>query len=211
MDIQLFDIKVTFLTPVLGSQPQKDVATEFLEGKANQGIPDDELETLPELLEKGTTVFHRDADGVPLLYDYQVVGFLKEAGRALNGKVEGSVKNLRSKVETYLFVKPRRIALNLPDGAPTETQYLERPLRAQTMQGPRTALARSEMLPAGTWFEVQIGILPSDLSEKALRDLLDYGALKGFGQWRGGGYGRIAYTLTKAAAVPIGQWVAVAA
>lgn len=204
MNISVYQLKVTFLTPVLGTQPQKDVASEYLGEKV--GVRADELETLPELLEKGTTVFHRLPDThEPLYYDFHVLGLLKEAGQAFNGK-EGLPKNLRSKVATYAFVRPRRIMLRLPDGAPLNGEYEERPLRAQTQQGPRTALARSEKLPEGTSFTCEVGLLPSDVTEKVLRELLDYGIVKGFGQWRGGGWGRFTYELTPDGEMPLSEW-----
>ena len=73
--------------------------------------------------------------------------------------------------------------------------YCERPLRAQTMHGPRTALARSEQLPAGTWCECWLSIYAGPITEDLLRDLLSYGDHKGMGQWRNGSRGRFSFTL----------------
>lgn len=187
--------KIVFTTPVLGSQPTKNVASEFLAKKAGmEVIPDDELESLPEVLERGTTVFHRNKHGIPCFYDYQVKGFIKESGRLFNG-MDG-VKALRSKVENYLFIEPRVIKLNMPHNG--EMDYLERPLRAETAQGPRVTLARSEQLPEGTWFEIYIDILkPGPITETMLRELLEYGSRKGIGQWRNGGFGRFTFTLKR--------------
>lgn len=103
---------------------------------------------------------------------------------------------MRSKVDNLVFVEPRRILLNL-EHPESETEYLERPLRAETAQGPRVALARSEMLPAGTWFECELKVLGEVVSEDLLRDLLGYGNFKGMGQWRNGGFGRFDFELTK--------------
>lgn len=181
-------MKARFETPVLGSQPSKTIASDFLAARAGlEEIPADELESLPEVLEKGTTVFHRDEAGSPCLFDYQIKGFIKEAGKTFNGL--RSVKNLRSKVDSYVFVYPRMIRLRFDKH--TELEYLERPLRAETMQGPRVALARSEMLAAGTWFECVVDVVePGPITEDLLKDLISYGERKGLGQWRNGGYGR---------------------
>jgi hypothetical protein len=186
-----YHVKVTFVTPVLGTQPQRDVATDYLAGKFEAGagsLPDDELETLPEQLQKGTTAFHK-VDGCPVMYDYMVKGFLKEAGRIFNG-LDG-VKALQSKIDNLVFVRQRRIPLHVPDGA--EITFLERPLRAQTAQGPRVGLARSEMLPEGTWFEFDLDVYNGQVSGDILRALLSYGERKGLGQWRNGGWGRITF------------------
>ena len=192
MNAKSYLLKCKFETPVLGSQPTKDVASEFLAKRAGiEGIPEDELESLRDVLENGTTVFHRDSKGRPCLFDYQVKGFIKEAGKTFNG-LRG-VKNLRSKIDSYVFVYPRMILLRQENH--TEMEYLERPLRAETMQGPRVALARSEMLAAGTRFEVVVDILePGPITVELLQDLVSYGERKGLGQWRNGGYGRFVVT-----------------
>ncbi len=197
MDIEVYQLKVTFTEPILGTQPQKDVATKYTQDKAREkGLPvEDELETLPEMLDKGTTAFHK-LDGQPIYYDYHLKGFLKEAGSVLNGT--HGVKALRSKVDNTVFVQPRRIPLHLPEGG--EIGFLERPLRGQTMQGPRVSLARSELLPVATWLEATVQVIAGPISESILRELLDYGQFKGFGQWRNGGYGRFTYELSPATA-----------
>jgi hypothetical protein len=196
METTKYYVKVTFTTSVLGTQPQKDVATEFITSKATDPVtgelPEDELETLPVALEKGTTAFHK-LDGKPIMYDYQVRGFLKEAGRVFNGL--RNVKNLKSKIDNLVFVHPRQIELHLPEGA--EITFCERPLRAETAQGPRTSLARSEELPAGTWFECELRVYNGPISEPILRDLFEYGQDKGFLQWRNGGHGRFEFELEK--------------
>jgi len=193
METRKYQLKVTFITPVLGAQPQKDIAEDWLGSKFEEGggvLPDDELETLPEMIEKGTTAFHKIANQ-PIFFDYQVKGFLKEAGRIFNG-LHG-VRALRSKIDNMLFVCPRRIGLILPEGASIE--FLERPLRAETAQGPRIAIARSEMLPEGTWFECDLEVYDGPITEDIIRDLLTYGARKGLGQWRNGGWGRFTFEL----------------
>jgi hypothetical protein len=195
MEIEKYNLEIIFTTPVLGTQPQKDVASEFIGNKFldNGGkMESDELESLDSNLEKGTTAFYK-LDGKPIFYDYQVKGFLKEAGRTFNG-LDG-VKSLRSKIDNMVFFKPRQILIQIPDGK--EIEYLERPLRAETAQGPRVGLARSEMLPEGTKFECKIEVYRSQINYDILHDLLTYGANKGIGQWRNGGYGRFDFTLTK--------------
>ena len=194
--MQKYKLKVTFSTSILGTQPQKDTALEYITSKAidpaTGELPEDEVGTLPDELQKGTTAFHK-LGGAPILYDYQVKGFMKEAGQVFNG-LRG-VKNLRSKLDNLLFVEPRQIALNIPKGG--AMTHCDRPLRAMTAQGPRVSLARSEELPEGTSFECELAVYESALSEPLIRDLLDYGARKGIGQWRNGGHGRFSYSLEK--------------
>lgn len=189
MNHEILKFRITFIEPLLGAQSTKQVASDFIATKfvENGGeLPEDEEETLPEKLERGTTVFHKDEQGRPMLFNYQVKGFFKEAGRIFNGL--NGVKSLRSKIENYVFVYPRRIYLNLPNGLQT-IEYLERPLRAETAQGPRIALARSEMAPAGTWFDAQLKVLEGPIDSDLLAELATYGEDKGLGQWRNGGWG----------------------
>lgn len=194
MDKTVYTLKVTLTEPLLGTQPQKDVAMDYLQEKAKgKGIDvADENETLEEIVEKGTTIFHK-LEGKPIYYDYHVKGFLKESGQIQN-PLRG-VKSLRSKIDNFVFVEPRRIELVLPEGG--KIDFMERPLRAMTAQGPRVTLARSEVLPVGTKFECRLVVLKSVITEEILRDLLDYGKFKGFGQWRGGSYGRFTYELVR--------------
>ena len=110
-----YDLTITLLTPLLGSQPSHDIAEEFIAKRNNIVLPDDESLMLPELVERGTSIFHRLPDGSPCLFNYHLLGFLKEAGRVLNGKSNG-VKNLRSKIAMYTTVTPRIIPLMLPAG-----------------------------------------------------------------------------------------------
>jgi hypothetical protein len=198
MNIQTYKLELEFITPILGSQPTGDVATEYIAKKAGIELPEDERKTLPDVLEERTTVFYRRENGHGvefLLYNYQVKGFLKEAGRALNGHVTGKVRNLRHKVASLVFVSPRQIPLLLPPEV--EMDILERPLRGDTPLGPRVSLARSEMLDAGVRVKCGLTVYPGQITEAVLRDLLDYGYHQGIGQWRGGGFGSFIYKLVR--------------
>jgi hypothetical protein len=197
-----YRIAMTFTEPVLGSQPNREVTTDYIHAAAIKKNPElaengnleQELETLPEQLEKGTTVFHK-VEGRPVFWDYQVRGFLKEWALALNGdKSVGGVKNLRSKIDNFVYVTPRFIPLEMPDGGCIT--FNERPLRAMTMQGPRVSLARSEQVPAGTRVECVLHIVKEgEITGALLGTLLDMGRWKGLGQWRNGSWGRFDYTM----------------
>ena len=70
----------------------------------------------------------------------------------------------------------------------------QRPLRANTPQGERVALASSETVPAGSKMTFTITML-SDEHEGAVMEALSYGILRGFGQWRNSGKGRFKWTV----------------
>lgn len=194
-----YRFKATFTGPILGSQPGRDTpASDFIRGQVQRRNPEipieDEVETLPEALEKGTTAFHKNpADGKPCLYNYHIKGALKAAGDALNGV--GGFKQLRSKIDNTVFVSPRII----PIVGVLSPDMLERPLRCMTMQGPRVSLARSEMIEAGATIEAIIECMETpkfELTEDMLRAFLDYSTRLGIGQWRNSGiFGSYEYTL----------------
>jgi len=199
------DVTATFTEPLLGSSPlSKDIYSKYIESlqvkrvDALQEGDADEQKTVPEVdTEKGVTGFHRDGVGL-FVYDYAVKGFFKEAGNILKDKL--GEKNLRSKLDNYLFVFPRRVYLLDSDSKPIGMPHgvLERPLRAQTMQGPRVTLAKSEMLNAGTKIAFRVELIdghPLKHPERIIEAILDYSKYKFLGQWRNGSYGRATYEL----------------
>lgn len=185
METTNLKIKVILLTPMLGTVPKnKEIYTAFVASKNPDGIDNAEVETVEDIEEKGWTGFHSDENGL-FIYEYMVKGMLKNAGNVL--KDIQKIKALRSKIDNYVFIKPRRIYLDkkVPDG------ILERPLRAQTMQGPRVTLTRSDYVNAGTEFEFEVLLIPhKEVTEQLIMTLFEYGQLMGFGQFRNGGYGR---------------------
>jgi len=207
------EIEIQFTEPLLGSASNnKEVHREFIAAKApRQEASAEEVEAIPDLedeMAKATTVFPSDGDGL-FLWDYQVRGFLKEAIGVL---VElGDIKELskwqfKKAVDSFVFVTPRRIYLADEKGkrhVRTETfpERFTRPLRADTMRGERVALATSEVLPALTRARFTITLLSGDnkksrvatIKEEHIRAALNYGALKGLGQWRSGGHGRFSW------------------
>ena len=88
--------------------------------------------------------------------------------------------------------QPRQIVIQMPEG--TEISYCQRPLRAQTAQGERVALAISEEVPAGSVLEFEVKCY-DDNHIPAVLEWLDYGQDRGLGQWRNSGKGRYTYEL----------------
>lgn len=194
--------KVTFLfnEAVLGTAPlNKELYSEFIASKAENGeVTDDEIESIPETIEKGTTGFHRGPDGRPVIYDYVIKGVFKDAAgmlRRVPGTRSAKLTAYKKVIDGLVFVSPRQIPVTFSQGQ-TEVGILERPLRAQTPQGERVALARSEMIDAGASMEFTLNLLDPSL-EPLVREWLEYGELRGLGQWRNGGWGRYSFTMTE--------------
>jgi len=234
MDTIQFKVKQTFTTQALGTAPaDKEVLKNFIASKRAEaeerrkkaaermGVPAipvagtevEEIETISE--EKGLTVFHSDLgkrtetgeEGKGLfMFDYQIMGQWKEAAEIL-ADIHG-VKQVRSKLDNLLCVKPRRIYFHDAAGKHVEraNDRLERPLRAMTMQGPRVSLVSSELLEPGCWIEYVADFLPflkagSGKEAKKIdifefsKLVLSLGERRGTLQWRNGGWGRFAYTI----------------
>ena len=231
-------IKITFTEELLGTASgDHNIHGVFIASKAPDAASrEEEVAALgvEEVIEKSMTVFPRDEDGRPFLWDYQVKGFFKDAagmlGRAKGTKSSG-LTAFKKVIDGLVFVSPRQIPLILPKGAfvgpkpwyigsvrfpihTTEVDGCQRPLRAQTAQGERIALAHSETVPAGTTIEIDVTVFemkekevkaksddkekkakakPSVLLSDCLMEWLEYGALRGIGQWRNSGKGRFAW------------------
>ena len=188
-------VKITLTEPVLGSAPNsEEVFSDYIASQAPDAPSrEEEIEALgvDAVDEKGTTVFPRMEDGTPFLWDYQVRGFFKSACDALNmAEPSKKLTAYKKKIDKLVFVDERKIPYIVPAGE--EIGYLQRPLRAQTAQGERVALAKSEMIPVGTTAEFSVTVLQDDLLNR-VKDWLDYGRLNGLGQWRNGSYGRFTW------------------
>lgn len=193
-----YSIKLTLTEPILGTVTKDpEVYAAYIAGKA--ALTDEqlaeELATVEKVEEKGWTGFHT-LDGQPILYDYVIKGFFKDACgmlRRASGTKSKALTAYRKVIDGLVFVYPRQILL---DTHGEELGVLERPLRAQTAQGERVALARSDTCPIGTTLEFTLEIL-GGVSQVLLKEWLDYGKRRGLGQWRNASWGRFSYELTK--------------
>ena len=200
-------VRITFTEEILGTASgDPKLHEEFVASKAPNALSmEEEVAALgvDEVVRNGMTVFPRDDQGRPFLWDYQIKGFFKDACSMLSrcGGKDGSGKkaevNESSKIKAYkkiidglIFVNPRRIPFVF-DG---QVGSCQRPLRAQTAQGERIAIANSETVPAGAYIDVEIVLLNGDY-EAAVLEWLDYGSMRGIGCWRNAGKGTFEYQL----------------
>lgn len=199
LEIERRRYRITGITPILGGQPANPAVREaYIASKA----PTEELRQEEAALgygsddDRGVTVFCRDSEDRICLMAHQFKGFFKEALGAI--KQQAQVANVRGKVDTLMFVSPRYIPI-MRDGAAIrdEDEMLERPLRAQTMQGPRESLISSEMLYDPWYVEIEIARIPNSGTAKSkaltweeIELAMSYGEWHGMCQWRNAGYGQ---------------------
>ena len=185
-------VRLTLLEEILGTASNNpEIHSEFIASKAPDAKSrEEEIEAIgvDAEIEKGMTVFPRNAEGQPIMWDYQIKGFFKDACgmlRKVTDSKSSKIKAYKKEIDGLIFVQEREIPFQF-DG---KIGNCQRPLRAQTAQGERVSLANSETIPAGTTLEFTIECLvDSDMS--AVREWLDYGRLRGLGQWRNSGKGK---------------------
>lgn len=188
-------VRINFLEPILGTWPaDPEVASKYIASKApDAGTITDEIAatSVEEVTEKAMTIFPRNPAGAPVLYDYQIKGFFKDACGMLarvKGTESSKIKAYKKIIDGLIFPEPRMIPLELSG----EIGNCQRPLRAQTAQGERVSLANSEEMPAGTTAEFTVRLLDEG-HETLVLEWLEYGRLRGIGQWRNSGKGRFAF------------------
>lgn len=190
-------VRATFTEEILGMSPNnQDLYREFIANKAGEAESIEKEVArigLDGVEDKGKTVFPRTDDGVPFLYDYQIRGFFKDSAgmlRRVKGSESSKLKAYKKIIDGLIFVKDR---MN-PIVCSGQVGECVRPLRAQTMQGDRVALAVSETCPAGSHIDFTVMLFDNSY-EKALIEWLDYGAVRGLGQWRNSGKGTFTYEI----------------
>lgn len=199
-------VRLTFTDEALGTASgDKNIHAEFIASKApdapnrNERIAEEiEAVGLNETIEKSMTVFPKDKDGEPFIWDYQIRGFFKDACGALQrckgedfAKESCGIKAYKKVIDGCIFIEPRKIPIDMHGG---QLGVCQRPLRGQTAQGERITLASSETAPEGSSIEFTLVRLP-DAYEKAVIEWLEYGRFKGLLQWRNSGKGRFTYEI----------------
>jgi len=190
--MEFMRVKLTLTEDILGTaSANPELHEEYIASKG----PDaksirEEVEALGAdvVLEKGMTVFPLDLDGDPMLWDYQIKGFFKDTAgmlKKVKGTISSGIKAYKKEIDGLVFVRERRIKIHNAE----DITVCQRPLRAQTPQGERVALTSSESIPAGAWMEFTI-ICLRDGDMDTIREWLNYGRLRGLGQWRNSGKGR---------------------
>ena len=188
-----YKVRLTFREELLGTaSSDPNVHEKFIASKAPDApTREEEVESLgvEEVTHQGMTIFSRNKEGEPILWNYQIRGFFKSAAKAIAEEIPDlKVTAYKSNVDEHLFVLERQIVLHIPEGE--QIGSCQRPLRAETAQGPRVALANSETCPAGTWCEFTIlNKRPDKITDEHIEMWLYKGRHNGIGQWRNSGKG----------------------
>ena len=188
-------VRVTLTEEMLGTASNNpNIHSEFIASKA----PDAQsrAEEIASIgaeaeMEKAMTVFPRNEKGEPIVWDYQLKGFMKDACgmlRKIKDKESSKLKAYKKEIDGLIFVEERQIPIVLAG----DIGDCQRPLRAQTMKGERVTLANSETIPAGSTLEFTV-VCFDDKDMKLVCEWLDYGVWRGLGQWRNSGKGKFTW------------------
>jgi len=190
-------VRATFVEPLLATRPANDKLHEdFVAANAPDASSRAEeiaAKGIAECVEQTMTVFPQE-NGVPFMWDYQWKGYFKSVASAFAREREKYLPAFRKIIDLSIFVRPRRVTLILPAGGVIGD--MQRPLRGQTAQGERIAIAHSQTVPAGTTAEFEVHLL-DEKRERFVREWLDYGVYHGTGQWRNAGWGRFEWEEVK--------------
>jgi len=188
-------VRLTLTEEVLGTASNNpEIHSEFIAKKAPDAKSrEEEIEAIgvDAEIEKSMTVFPRNEKGEPIMWDYQIKGFFKDACgmlRKVPKSKSSTIKAYKKEIDGLIFVQERQI----PFVYTGEIGNCQRPLRAQTAQGERISLANSETIPVGSTLEFTVECLvDSDMA--AVEEWFDYGRLRGLGCWRNSGKGRFTW------------------
>jgi hypothetical protein len=205
------DIYVSFLIEraLRAGKNLADMTPEEQE-KLRVAVENKRLDEVSHLVEydptedKGMSTLRRDPNnGTLMIPDYMVRGFLKASAGTQTPRwgIEGKIDRLvfvGAIDPAGKFVEDRWIPI-LRNGVPITAPELtvERSLRAKTMQGDRTALAKSEAVDAGCTMSFHITVLdgaekgngmgtkdkPLVVDLDVLKQWFSYGQFSGLGQW----------------------------
>ena len=195
--------KITLIDEMLGTAPaDKEVYSTYIASTKTGDELNEEVEALENGIdasaekERKLTIFCKNKAGNPILWDYQWKGYFKDTCKALKkvpSTKSSAIKAYKQEIDGNIFVFPRQVEMCLPEDA--EIGICERPLRAQTMQGERIALAASETVPAGSTMDISVVCL-IDSHVNAVKEWMANGIIRGTGQWRNSGKGRFIAELT---------------
>lgn len=213
--MKMLKVRWTFIEGLLGtSAANPDIYRDYLASRAPYAeLAEEETAVIAGLsvddeFSKAMTIFPKLQDGTPYQYDYMVKGYFKDScgmlnrltGKDENGKKSKAVnesskiKAFKKEIDGNIFVFPRCIPIVF-DG---ELTICQRSLRASTPKGERVGLSASEEAPAGSTMTFWVLCL-NEAHIPAVMEWMDYGVLRGTGQWRNSGKGRFTYEILETA------------
>lgn len=199
MKVEEKKFRLVGLQPLLGGVAlDKEIFTKYIATKARDFEKENAKEDVENVIDENEKVtgFYRDVEtGNVIIKGYQIKGFMKEAAKALKDQL--GLASCVSKIDNFVFIAEDNIPV-MRDGEwiKQPDNFLERPLRGETPQGPRVSLAKSEQVCGDWYLDITVKVIENKKTAKSValdmgvvEELLSYGQFKGLLQWRNAGYG----------------------
>lgn len=199
MKVEEKKFRLVGLQPLLGGVAlDKEIFTKYIATKARDFEKENAKEDVENVIDENEKVtgFYRDVDtGNVIIKGYQIKGFMKEAAKALKDQL--GLASCVSKIDNFVFIAEDNIpVMRGGEWIKQPDNFLERPLRGETPQGPRVSLAKSEQVCGDWYIDITVKVIENKKTAKSValdmgvvEELLSYGQFKGLLQWRNAGYG----------------------
>lgn len=199
MKVEEKKFRLVGLQPLLGGVAlDKEIFTKYIATKARDFEKENAKEDVENVIDENEKVtgFYRDVEtGNVIIKGYQIKGFMKEAAKALKDQL--GLASCVSKIDNFVFIAEDNIpVMRGGEWIKQPDNFLERPLRGETPQGPRVSLAKSEQVCGDWYIDITVKVIENKKTAKSValdmgvvEELLSYGQFKGLLQWRNAGYG----------------------
>lgn len=199
MKVEEKKFRLVGLQPLLGGVAlDKEIFTKYIATKARDFEKENAKEDVENVIDENEKVtgFYRDVEtGNVIIKGYQIKGFMKEAAKALKDQL--GLASCVSKIDNFVFIAEDNIpVMRGGEWIKQPDNFLERPLRGETPQGPRVSLAKSEQICGDWYIDITVKVIENKKTVKSIaldmgvvEELLSYGQFKGLLQWRNAGYG----------------------
>lgn len=199
MNVEEKKFRLVGLQPLLGGVAlDKEIFTKYIATKARDFEKENAKEDVENVVDENEKVtgFYRDVEtGNVIIKGYQIKGFMKEAAKALKDQL--GLASCVSKIDNFVFIAEDNIpVMRGGEWIKQPDNFLERPLRGETPQGPRVSLAKSEQICGDWYIDITVKVIENKKTAKSIaldmgvvEELLSYGQFKGLLQWRNAGYG----------------------
>lgn len=199
MKVEEKKFRLVGLQPLLGGVAlDKEIFTKYIATKARDFEKENAKEDVENVIDENEKVtgFYRDVEtGNVIIKGYQIKGFMKEAAKALKDQL--GLASCVSKIDNFVFIAEDNIpVMRGGEWIKQPDNFLERPLRGETPQGPRVSLAKSEQICGDWYIDITVKVIENKKTVKSValdmgvvEELLSYGQFKGLLQWRNAGYG----------------------
>ena len=151
--MMILKCRLTTIETMLGTASNnKEIHSEFIASHAPDAKSrEEEIEAVgvEETIEKGMTVFPRNKDGQPILWDYQIKGFFKDACSSLR-KVKGSrssgIRAYKKEIDGLIFIEEREILIQTSPLKVVSVLCERRQRRARESVWPTAKKSQRELL-----------------------------------------------------------------